>query len=161
MLILTKLSFWKEDWTLCYSSMKFWYFPDISHFPKILNLSSFWNLFTTFINYKNHASFHLFTAWKVSKYGVFSGLHFPVFGLNTEIYGVNLRIQSEYRKTRTRKNSVLGNFSRSVFERKIDKNDQKVSKYYDHDCSTNDYINDKWLYRLTRVENFFVLMRWE
>ena len=60
-----------------------------------------------------------------------------------EIYGVNLRIQSEYRKTRTRKNSVLGNFSRSVFERKIDKNDQKVSKYYDHDCSTNDYINDK------------------
>ena len=23
--------------------------------------------------------------WKVSKYGVFSGLHFPVFGLNTEI----------------------------------------------------------------------------
>ena len=30
------------------------------------------------------------TAWKVSKYGVFSGPHFLVFGLNTEIYGVNL-----------------------------------------------------------------------
>ena len=29
------------------------------------------------------------TAWKVSKYGVFSGPYFPVFGLNTEIYGVN------------------------------------------------------------------------
>ena len=28
-------------------------------------------------------------AWKVSKYGVFSGPYFPVFGLNTEIYGVN------------------------------------------------------------------------
>ena len=28
------------------------------------------------------------TAWKVSKYGVFSGLYFPVFGLNAEIYGV-------------------------------------------------------------------------
>ena len=27
------------------------------------------------------------TAWKVSKYGVFSGPYFPVFGLNTEIYG--------------------------------------------------------------------------
>ena len=26
--------------------------------------------------------------WKVSKYGVFSGPYFPVFGLNTEIYGV-------------------------------------------------------------------------
>ena len=30
------------------------------------------------------------TAWKVSKYGVFSGPYFPVFRLNTEIYGVNL-----------------------------------------------------------------------
>ena len=28
------------------------------------------------------------TAWKVSKYGVISGPYFPVFGLNTEIYGV-------------------------------------------------------------------------
>ena len=30
------------------------------------------------------------TAWKMSKYEVFSGPYFPVFGLNTEIYGVNL-----------------------------------------------------------------------
>ena len=28
-----------------------------------------------------------FTAWKVSKYGVFSGPRFSVFGLNTEKYG--------------------------------------------------------------------------
>ena len=28
------------------------------------------------------------TAWKVSKYRLFSGPYFPVFGLNTEIYGV-------------------------------------------------------------------------
>ena len=27
------------------------------------------------------------TAWKVSRYGVFSGPYFPVFGLNTGIYG--------------------------------------------------------------------------
>ena len=33
----------------------------------------------------------------------FSGLYFPAFGLNTEIYSVNLRIQSECRKIRTRK----------------------------------------------------------
>ena len=26
------------------------------------------------------------TAWKVSKYGVFSGPYFPAFGLNTERY---------------------------------------------------------------------------
>ena len=40
---------------------------------------------------------------------------FPVFGLNAENYGVNLRIQCEYRKTRTRKNAVFGHFSRSVY----------------------------------------------
>ena len=54
------------------------------------------------------------TAWKVSKYGVFSGPYFPVIGLNTEIYGVNLYIQSEYRKIRTSKNSAFGHFSRSA-----------------------------------------------
>ena len=55
-----------------------------------------------------------FTAWKVSEYRVFSGPYFPVFGLNKKIYSVNLRIQSGYRKIRTRKNSVFGHFSRSV-----------------------------------------------
>ena len=27
------------------------------------------------------------TAWKISKYGLFSDPYFPVFGLNTEKYG--------------------------------------------------------------------------
>ena len=54
------------------------------------------------------------TAWKVFKYGVISCPYFPVFGLNTEIYFVNSRIQSEYRKIRTRNNSVFGDFSRIV-----------------------------------------------
>ena len=50
----------------------------------------------------------VFTAWKVSKYGVFSGLYFPIY--------VNLRIQAaEYRKLQTRKNSVFGHFSRSDY----------------------------------------------
>ena len=52
-------------------------------------------------------------AWKMSKYGDFSGPYFPVFGLNTEIYGKNLRIQSEYRKIPIRKYSIFGHFSRS------------------------------------------------
>ena len=34
----------------------------------------------------------------------FSGTYFTVFGLNTEIYRANARIQSEYGKIRTRKN---------------------------------------------------------
>ena len=46
----------------------------------------------------------------MSKYGVFSGPYFPVFGLNTEIYSVNLCIQSKNGKIRTRKNSVFGHF---------------------------------------------------
>ena len=47
----------------------------------------------------------------MSKYGVFTGPYFPAFELNTEIYSV---IQSEYRKIRTRKNSVFGHFSHIV-----------------------------------------------
>ena len=53
------------------------------------------------------------TAWKVPKYWVISGPYFPVFGVNTEIYFVNLCIQYEYRKIRTRKNSIFGHSSRS------------------------------------------------
>ena len=44
----------------------------------------------------------------------FSGPYFPVFGLNAEIYRVNLPIQSEYWKTRTRKNSACGRLSCTV-----------------------------------------------
>ena len=74
------------------------------------------------------------TAWKVSKYGVFSGLHFPAFGgrknrgqkklrictlftqwLNTETkYSVFftqwLNIQPSYRKIQTRKTPNTGTF---------------------------------------------------
>ena len=42
----------------------------------------------------------------------FSGPYFPVFGLITEVYGVNLCIQSEYGKIRSRKN-IFGHFLRS------------------------------------------------
>ena len=53
------------------------------------------------------------TAWKVSKYEVFSGPYFPAFGLDTERYGISLHIQSECGKIRTRKNIVFRHFSRS------------------------------------------------
>ena len=43
----------------------------------------------------------------------FSGPKFPLFGLNTEIYEENLRILSEYKKIRTRKNSAFGHLSHS------------------------------------------------
>ena len=60
------------------------------------------------------------------KYGVTSGPYFLVFGLNMDIYGVNLRIQFEYKKIRTRNNSVFGQFSRNdmfklmhIFDKKL------------------------------------------
>ena len=45
----------------------------------------------------------------------YSGPHFPSFWLNTERYGISLRIQSECGKIRARKNSVFGHFLRSVY----------------------------------------------
>ena len=47
----------------------------------------------------------------MTRYGVFSGPYFPPFRLKMEIYSVNLRIQSECGKIRTR-NSVFGHLSR-------------------------------------------------
>ena len=54
----------------------------------------------------------------MSKCGVFSSPYFPVFGLNKEIYGVNLRIQSKHGKDGPEKNSVFRHFSRSETCRK-------------------------------------------
>ena len=50
----------------------------------------------------------------MSKCGVFPGPYFPVFGLNTEIYSVNLCIQCKYGKMRTRKNCAFRHFLRSA-----------------------------------------------
>ena len=54
----------------------------IKHFLRSIQFSTFWLDFRPFS-----------TALKVSKYGAFSGPYFPVFGLNTEIYSVNVRIR--------------------------------------------------------------------
>ena len=53
------------------------------------------------------------TPWKVSKYGVFSGPYSDWIRRFT----VNLRIQSEYRKIQTRKNSVFGHFTQWLLPR--------------------------------------------
>ena len=52
----------------------------------------------------------LFSVWNVSKYGVFSDPYFPAFKLNTE----STKYSVWMREIRTRKNSVFGQFSRSV-----------------------------------------------
>ena len=70
-----------------------------------------WNTYAT-TNYVCYFSKPT-TAWKVYKYGVFSGLYFPVFGLNTEIYEANLHTQSTLRQNTNQENSVFGHFSHS------------------------------------------------
>ena len=50
----------------------------------------------------------------MSKYGVFSGPYFPVFRLNTERYGVRLRIQSECDKNGPEKTPHLDTFHTGV-----------------------------------------------
>ena len=42
----------------------------------------------------------------MAKYRVISVPYFPVSGLNTEIYVINLRIQFEYRKKQTRNKEI-------------------------------------------------------
>ena len=60
----------------------------------------------TFLNLKIKLMLNWLTVWKLSKYRVFPGPYFPVFGLL-------IPIQSEYRKIRIRQNSVFGHFSLS------------------------------------------------
>ena len=52
---------------------------------------------------------------KVSKYGVSFGPYFSAFGLNTEIYGVNLWRKSPY-SVRIQENTDQKYFSRSVYD---------------------------------------------
>ena len=59
------------------------------------------------------AHYKSYTARKVSNYGIFSGPYSPTFGQKTEIYKVNLCIQSECGKIQTIETSVFGHFSRS------------------------------------------------
>ena len=114
----------KSLWRCVVETMKFkisetdhlTYFSPVFHFHTSWTRQKTENFLTFFKGYVNGTlglDELTVTAWKVSKKGVFSGPYFPVFVLNMEIYGVNLRIQSEYRKIRTRKNSVFGHFSRS------------------------------------------------
>ena len=70
-----------------------------------------WTRICMFLSHSKTAEIgKVYIAWKVSKCGVFSSTYFPVFGLNTEIY-TEIRIQFEYWKIRTRKNSLLGPLS--------------------------------------------------
>ena len=99
------------------------------------------------------------TAWKVSKYEVISGPHFPAFGLNTEIYGVNssnagnsVRIQGNTDRKQlciwtlfTQCDQTSFYFPRIRIKKSSGIVDGKLLKYiyqYSHN-STNSHINCK------------------
>ena len=63
------------------------------------------------ISEKNNELYHYVKSVQIRS---FSSPYTPVFGLNTEIYEVNLRILFKYGKIRARKNFVFGHFSHSV-----------------------------------------------
>ena len=57
---------------------------------------------------------------KIVQIRSFSGQYFLGFGLNTEIYSVNLRIQSKYGKYGPEKKLVFGQFSHTdVFKNSV------------------------------------------
>ena len=67
------------------------------------------------------------TGWKVSKYGVPCSPYFHGFWLNMEVLSLNLCIQSEYEKVRTKKNFIFGYFSSREVNNETSTNVQLVS----------------------------------
>ena len=74
--------------------------------------------------------------WKVSKYGVFSGPNFLVFELNIEIYLVNIRVQSKYKRYGVEQTPFLDTLhavwpvgSRNCWINRISGNDRSKRKY--------------------------------
>ena len=67
---------------------------------------------------KRQLQFNYFHYVKSVRIRTFSGSYFPPFGLNTERYGVPLRIQPECRKIRTRKTPNTNTFH-EVFQNTI------------------------------------------
>ena len=105
--------------------------PHRSKYSKFLQLPDvIWKIGEEVLLVKtSHLVNEMNTKWKVSKYGVFSGPYFPSFGLNTVIYSAHLRIQSKYRKIRTRKDSPFGRFSSSGTEKGFPKLDSSATSF--------------------------------
>ena len=99
------------------------------------------------------------TAWKVSKYGAFSGPYFPAFGLNTDRYGVSLRIQSECGKTRTRKNTVFGHFLRSVPTGLLQKRWPKTSKNFQENLRSRVFVSTAAVIKKKPADSFLNFLK--
>ena len=88
-----------------------WFFCAVGDAPVVLTQCFSRWLNQVFLGMLLFKIFKINTAWKESTYGVFSGPYFPLFGLKTEIYSVNLRILSEYRKILNQKKLRISTLS--------------------------------------------------
>ena len=87
--------------------------------------------------------------WNVPEFTVFSGPYFPAFGLSTEIYFVNIRIQSKCGNIRTRENSESRHFSHIVLLR--------LKKKVIHNSLSRHQENNSFLQKLKGVHIFLIL----
>ena len=101
------------------TSCVYWvHVPPSAMYSFVIDKSTLWyNFFVLFqlspVSYRIYCRV-LEISVRIIQMRCFSGPRFPVLELNSEIYGVNLRIQSKYEKIRTRKNSVFQHLSRSA-----------------------------------------------
>ena len=109
--------------------------------------------------------FNNHTEWKVSKYGVISGPYFPVFGLNKEICGVNLRIQSNTGKYGPEITPYLDTFnalSYGIFPVPTNRSrlDLILSKHCRYCCTLENLIclnSEKFYHRVRKTYNLFTV----
>ena len=85
----------------------------------------------------------------MSKYVVFSGLYFPVFGQNTEIYSVSLHIQSYDGKIWTWKNSLFGHFFDGVMTFTVEDKNSKLMSF----CIDDEKLLKKYKAIWTKIED--------
>ena len=102
--------------------------------------------------------------WKVSKYGVFSGPYFPVFGLNTEIYGVNLRISRMQENTNQKKLHIWTLFTQCLLDFVHTQTSDIISAkdFLRKFGTANDVIRMfKWLANVLKKRNSFLTYQWK
>ena len=86
---------------MCVAGIETKYWLEIS-WTLLLAIISYYICHKRFpLKHKSDISLSLCTAWKVSKYGVFSGPYFPAFGLNTEYLSVSSPNKGKYGPEKT------------------------------------------------------------
>ena len=95
-----------------------------------------------------HRKQRILTTWNVSKYGVFSGPYFPLFWMNSEIYSLNFRIHSEYRKSVTFAEEMLHGKFHSLWSESLIDNCARVS-------GSNPFLHRFLIRNLLRFAHFW------